>query len=64
MRQYKPTYYYCKDTGKYVKEDGFFYSIENGELVQNDYYDAILIGDIWVDEITEEEFNKHLNAKH
>lgn len=63
MKNQKPTYYYCEDTGEYIKEDVFFYSIQNGKLVKDDYYTPILIGDIWVTEITEEEFNKHLKSK-
>ncbi len=55
-------YFYCPDYKKYVKCDkGVFYSLEkNGKIKKNDFYLDILIGDIWVEDITEEEFNAQL----
>ena len=55
-------YFYCPDYDKYVKCDrGIFYKIENGEIHQSDFYDKILIGDIYTEDITEDEFNAQLH---
>lgn len=54
-------YYYCPDYKEYVMlQDGNFSSIKNGEIVDDNFYKPILIGEIWADEITEEEFNEQL----
>lgn len=55
-------YYYCDDYDKYVKcEGGVFYCIENGKEIQNDFYDKILIGGIFYDDITKEEYEAQLH---
>lgn len=56
-------YWYCPDYRSYVKyERGAFYVIRDGKLVRDDFYDRILIGEIYTDEITEEEFSAHLEV--
>lgn len=55
-------YYYCEDTDKYIVYDDGFYSLEeNGDLKLNRYYDGILIGDVWAERISEEEFYAQLD---
>lgn len=55
-------YFYCPDYKKFVKCDknGFFYSINDGKEVFNDFYSKILIGSIYTEDITEEEYNAQL----
>lgn len=54
-------YYYCEDYNSYVKNDnGIFYSIKNGKEILNDFYDKILIGGIFYDDITKEEYEAQL----
>lgn len=55
-------FFYCPDYKKYVKCDkGLFYKIENKKLVYSDFYSQILIGDIYTEDISEEEFNAQLS---
>lgn len=55
-------YYYCPDFNKFVKyEDGEFFSIEDGRLKSNTFYDKMFLGDIHAIEINEEEFNAQLH---
>ncbi|MGP1598370.1 hypothetical protein [Peptoanaerobacter stomatis] len=55
-------YFYCPDYKKYVKcHKGIFYNIKDGVEMQNDFYDKILIGDIYTEDITKEEYYKHMN---
>ncbi len=56
-------YYYCLDTNKYVVSDnGVFYSLEkDGSLMMNMYYSGIWFNDLSAEEISQEEFNKHLD---
>lgn len=59
--RYDYLYFYCPDYKKYVKcEKGIFYCIENGKEIINDFYSKILIGSIYTEEITEEEYNAQL----
>lgn len=55
-------FYYALDYNEYVTYHvGVFYSVKpNGTLKQDIFYDRILIGSIWVDDITKEEFCSHL----
>jgi hypothetical protein len=53
--------YYKAYDGSYFKhENALFYVIIDGELVKDDYYSQILIGELYADEISEEEFNDAL----
>ncbi|NLW42817.1 MAG: hypothetical protein GXY89_06765 [Tissierellia bacterium] len=53
--------YYKAYDGSYFKhENALFYVIIDGELVKDDYYSQILIGELYADEISEEEFNNAL----
>lgn len=55
-------YFYCPDYNKYVKcEGGIFYSIKNGVEIQNDFYDKILLGSIYTEDISEEEYYAHVD---
>lgn len=55
-------YFYCPDYDKYVHyHKGMFYSITKGVEVFNDFYSQILIGDIYTEDITQEEYNAKLN---
>lgn len=55
-------FFYCPDYKAYVVCDkGMFYKIEGGKLVFSDFYSKILIGDIYYEDITEEEFNAQLS---
>lgn len=55
-------YYYCPDYKKYVKsEGGMFYCIKYGKEIFNDFYSKILIGDIYTEDITEEEYYAQLD---
>lgn len=63
MKEYlTPTvYYFCPDYNKYVKcEGGMYYCINNGKEVFNDFYSQIDIGDIYTEDITEEQYNEQL----
>lgn len=54
-------YYYCEDYNKYVKrEGGMFYCIKDGKEVFNDFFSKILIGGIFYDDITKEEYEAQL----
>lgn len=54
-------YFYCPDYKKFVKcHKGMFYCINNGKEVFNDFYSKILIGSIYTEDITEEEYNEQL----
>lgn len=55
-------YYYCPDYGKYVKrEGGVFYSIDDSkqEVIDEERFMLILIGDIFTIDITKEEYESH-----
>ena len=63
MKKYlSPTvYYYCPDYKTYVKrEGGMYYCIENGKEVFNDLYSIIDLGDIYTEDISEEEYYAQL----
>lgn len=63
MKKYlTPTvYYFCPDYNKYVKrEGGMYYCINNGKEIFNDFYSQIDIGDIYTEDITEEQYNEQL----
>lgn len=50
-------YYFCPDFGKYVKIDGFVYSLEqDGTEIVNPYFEPILIGDIYTEDRSQEEY--------
>ena len=56
-------YYYCPDYKKYVKrEGGIFYSIDDKkqEIIDEESFMPILIGEIFTFDITKEEYEKHL----
>ncbi len=55
-------YYYCPDYDRYVmREGGIFYSIENGVVTERHrVFDKILIGDIYTEDISKEEFESHI----
>lgn len=56
-------YYYCLDYKRYVKrEDGIFYSINDKrqEIIDEERFMPILIGEIFTIDITKEEYEKHL----
>lgn len=58
----KVQYFYCPDYKKYVKcKDGLFYCIQKGKEIYNDFYDKILIGDIYTEDITKEEYYAQLS---
>lgn len=55
-------YYYCPDYKKYVKcEGGMFYCINDGKEVFNDFYSKIMLGFIYTEDITEEEYYAQLD---
>ena len=63
MKEYltQTVYYFCPDYNKYVKrEGGMYYCINNGKEVFNDFYSQIDIGDIYTEDITEEQYNEQL----
>lgn len=52
-------YYYCPDFDKYVKLDGFVYSLErDGTEIVNPYFEPILIGDIYAEDRSQAEYEK------
>lgn len=54
-------YFYCPDYKKYVKcEKGIFYCIKDGKEIFNDFYSKILIGDIYTEDITKEDYYAQL----
>ncbi|MBU0279349.1 MULTISPECIES: hypothetical protein [unclassified Gemella] len=57
----KPSYYYCPDYKKYVKEkDGIYYKIEDKKEIPSNFYLKINIGSIFTEDITEEEYYAQL----
>lgn len=59
----KTRYYYCPDYKRYVKcEGGIFYVVNNDGNEEIDrFYDKILIGDIFTDDISKEEYYAQLH---
>lgn len=55
-------YFYCPDYDRYVHcYKGMFYCVKNKKEVFNDFYSKILIGDIYTEDITEEEYYAQIN---
>lgn len=56
-------YYYCPDYKRYAKrEGGIFYSIDDKkqEIIDEERFMPILIGEIFTIDITKEEYEEHL----
>ena len=61
MSKMKTSYWFCPEQNSSVMySDGVFYSIKNGVSVEDRYYKKILIGEIYTEDISEEEYNAQL----